>query len=73
VVNYSDSSVSYKDYRHPDKFEGLLTEIYRHSGDAVFSVPLRHPELIQAIDGRKLKALKPIQNAIDVQNLDWGL
>jgi len=69
VVNYSDSSVSYKDYRHPDKFEGLLTEIYRHSGDVIFSVLLRHPELVQAIDSQKLGALNPIQNAIDVQNL----
>jgi len=69
VVNYSDSNVAYKDYRHPDQFEGLLTEIYRHSGDVIFLVPLRHPELVQAIDSRKLEALNPIQNAIDVQNL----
>ncbi len=69
VVNYPDSSVAYKDYRYPDKFEGLLREIHRHNGDVIFSVPLRHPELVQAIDSRKLEALNPIQNAIDVQNL----
>jgi len=69
VVNYPDSSVVYKDYRHPDKFEGRLTEIYRHSGDVIFLVPLRHPELVQAIDSRKLEALNPIQNAVDAQNL----
>ncbi len=69
VVNYPDSTVDYKDYQHPDKFEGLLPEVYRVRGDVVFEVPNCPTEYVRPVYAEKLKSLSPIQDALDVENL----
>ena len=69
VVNYPDSTVEYKDYQHPAKFEGLLPEAYRERGDVIFEVPNSHTELLRVVDAEEIKSLSPIQDALDVENL----
>ena len=44
-----DSRDPYKDYRDPAKFEGILPEIWRSAGDAVYRVPQEPPSLARVI------------------------
>ncbi|MFC1943915.1 hypothetical protein ACFLX5_00180 [Chloroflexota bacterium] len=75
VVNYPDSSVPYKDYALPDKFEGLLTPVYRFApnqgrGDIVYEVPLAGGGLARTVDGDALGALSAPSDAIDSPALE---
>jgi hypothetical protein len=65
VVNYPDSSVPYKDYAYPDKFEGLLYPMWSEEGDVIYQVPLHRPELAQVVDSEALSRLRPPRDAID--------
>ncbi|MBI4318639.1 MAG: hypothetical protein HY675_09130, partial [Chloroflexi bacterium] len=71
VVNYPESTDTYKDYVFPHKFDGLLTRRYLDRGTAIFEVPLAKPSLAQVVNARQMKELKPPFNAIDRVNLAW--
>jgi len=44
------SNEAYKDFVHPDKYRGMLREVWRDQDDAIFEVPLRTPSLAHPID-----------------------
>lgn len=76
VINYPHSQDAYRDYRNPEKFEGILEKIYDdQKGNIVYKVPLKNPSLAQVVDKSKFEALKKPYNAVDLLSIeayiDW--
>lgn len=69
VVNYPNSSTPYPDYVYPYKFEKLLPLRQFFHGFGIFEIPLKHKELVQAVDIEKAQELRPIENVLDSANL----
>lgn len=62
VVNLPNSKVIYKDFDYPEKFEKILTKVYDYQGDVIYQVPLRHPSLVLAIEGKGLDQVRGIED-----------
>ena len=76
VVNYAHSQDAFRDYRNPEKFEGILEKVYdNNQGDIVYKVPLKNPSLSQVVDKNGLETLKKPYNAVDLSKVeayvDW--
>jgi len=69
VVNYPNASTPYYDYAYPYKFEKLLPLRQFFYGFGIFEIPLKHKELVQAVDIEKAQKLRPIENVLDNANL----
>ena len=70
VVNFPDSEVVYKDFVHPDKFDGLLPERFSYGGDVVYEVPTDSPEPVQLVNLSRFQALPSIENVLDRDSLE---
>ncbi|MFQ5812380.1 MAG: hypothetical protein ACE5I2_04205 [Anaerolineae bacterium] len=70
VVNFPDSEVVYKDFVHPDKFNGLLPERFSYGGDTIFEVPAKNPEPVLAVSLSRFEALAPIESVLDRDGLE---
>ena len=70
VVNFPNSTVPYKNYDYPNKFESLLEKIYEMNGDAIYEVPLVNPEIAQIVNIDEVKNLEPVVSVIDYNNLE---
>jgi hypothetical protein len=70
VVNFPDSKVHYKDFAHPDKFNGLLPERFSYEGDTVYEVPTDSPEPVQLVNLSRFQALPSIENVLDRDSLE---
>ena len=70
VVNFPDSKVHYKDFTHPDKFDGLLPARFSYRGDTVFEVPTHSPEPVQLVNLSRFQALPTIENVLDRDSLE---
>ena len=70
VVNFPDSTVHYKDFVYPDKFNGLLPERFSYEGDTVYEVPTDSPEPVQLVNLSRFQALPSIENVLDRDSLD---
>ncbi|OGZ17802.1 MAG: hypothetical protein A2V72_02395 [Candidatus Nealsonbacteria bacterium RBG_13_37_56] len=70
LVNNFGSSVYYRDYNYPDKFEGILTEKEEtiDSAEVLYKVPLVH-EMAGPVDLNKIASLKVPQNGVDKEAL----
>ncbi len=69
LVNYPESSDPFHDYTHPEKFEGLLEPVHSKAGNVIFEVPLATADLVRIVDLAKLRAVPPIENALDKESL----
>ncbi len=49
IVNGPKSEEPYKDVRHPEKYEGLLKELWRDGDDVIYEVPARLPSIAFAV------------------------
>ena len=58
----------YRPIRDPDKFRGLLPELWREGDDAIFGVPHRTDSLARIVPRAALPYKKP-ENALDVKPL----
>ncbi|MBI3286621.1 MAG: hypothetical protein HYZ68_01095 [Chloroflexi bacterium] len=69
VVNTFESrayfQVQYRDFSYPQKFEGLLPEIYDYNGDIVYEVPLAQPQMVQLVSLEDFARLPTIQSVLD--------
>ncbi len=70
VVNFPDSKVYYKDFTHPDKFNGLLPERFSYEGDTVYEIPTDSPEPVQLVNLPRFQALPAIENVLDRDGLE---
>jgi hypothetical protein len=68
AVGGPDSADSYRDFRNPRKFDGVLRELWRDGDDAVYLVPQRSASLARVATRADLVARTPL-NGIDVQPL----
>ena len=71
VVNFPNSTVPYKNYNFPNKFEGLLERVYEWNGDVVYEVPLLNPSIAQIVYVEQMNSLDPIENVIDLALRDY--
>jgi hypothetical protein len=69
VVNYHNSSVPYKNYKFPNKFEGLLKKVYEVNGDVVYEVPIVNPDIAQVVNIDEMNDLGSIKSVIDYSTL----
>jgi hypothetical protein len=70
LVNYPESPDPFHDYLYPHKFEGLLEPVYSTRGNVIFQVPLAARDLVRIVDLAKLRAVPPIENAVDKEGLE---
>ena len=49
VVSGPETRDAFQDYRDPGKFEGVLPEVWRNGGDAIYEVPQRSDSLARVI------------------------
>jgi hypothetical protein len=49
MVAGANSRDSYHDWRHPNKFQGVLPELWRSGDDVIYGVPQRSPSLAHVI------------------------
>jgi hypothetical protein len=54
VVHGRHSAEHYRDYKNPDKFEGVLEKVYDRDDNAVYRVPFTAPNL-QWLDTNRLR------------------
>lgn len=62
------SSEYFKPFRHPEKFVGVLPQVWRNDDDAIFEIPSRSPSLAHVLERSQLVWRKP-ENGLDVAPL----
>lgn len=70
VFNKPQSREVFHDFNNPEKFEGLLEEVYNNKGDTIYRIPLNNASLAQVVDLEKLGGLKEPRNAVDYQAIE---
>jgi len=70
VVSFPGSADVYQDYVYPEKFEGLLSQVYTERGMAIFEVPLKRPGLVHVVDLSAYNRLLRIRDAVDMDRLN---
>lgn len=76
VVSESNGRDAYRDdWRDPDKFHGVLPELWREEGDVIYSIPERSRSLAHVIRSDQTAARAPVNLADDapVQRLAQAL
>lgn len=66
TVHEPESSEPYHDIRHPEKFRGVLKEVWREKGDVIYELP--YTGLAHALDPADLVTRRP-ENGLDVAPL----
>ncbi len=61
-----NSKEHYKPYRNPNKFDGLLTELWRDGDDVIFQVPQRSRSLAHVVGREDIVGTAPI-HGLDVE------
>ncbi len=62
VVQGPETRDAYPAYRDPHKFDGILKEIWREGGDAIYEVPMRSDSLAHAIRPGDVVSRAPVNN-----------
>jgi hypothetical protein len=70
VVNTQSSTVNYKDYRFPSKFEDLAGPVFEYKGDIIYRLPTVKTGLVYLIDGNKVQSMDEIESVLDEESLD---
>jgi hypothetical protein len=68
VVSGPESNEAYKDFRHPEKFDGVLRQVWSENGNTIYEVPLVSASLAHVVRPDELVARSPI-NGIDIEPL----
>jgi hypothetical protein len=66
IVGGPDTQDTYRDYRDPGKFDGVLKELWRDGDDVIYVVPQRSDSLARVIRGEHVVARAPI-NGEDIE------
>lgn len=67
IVSGKQSQETYRDFKFPDKFSGVLPVLYDDGrGNVIYRVPRRYPSLARVVDTARFEALQPLEQ----QNLD---
>jgi len=69
AVNGPLSNEPYKDFRHPEKFKGILKEVWHEGDDMIYEVPLASPSLAHVVRPDELIASVP-ENGLRIEPLE---
>jgi hypothetical protein len=69
AVNGPLSNEPYKDFRHPEKFNGVLKEVWREGDDVIYEVPLASPSLAHVVRPDELIARLPV-NGLEIEPME---
>jgi len=69
AVNGPLSNEPYKDFRHPEKFNGILKEVWRDRDDVIYEVPLGSPSLAHVVRPDELIASVP-ENGLRIEPME---
>jgi hypothetical protein len=59
IVNGPESGDDYKDYKEPERFQGVVPELHRERGDVIYQVPQRSASLAHVLHAGEATTLQP--------------
>ncbi|MEO8097028.1 MAG: hypothetical protein ABI811_04960 [Acidobacteriota bacterium] len=69
AVTGSDTTDTYRDWLHPQKFDGILQERWRDRDDVIYEVPLASSSLAHVVRPQELASRRPA-NGLDTEPME---